>query len=71
MGLHGDFDDSQSFSDMGYEPDINIEDEAEDLSHKRQVRKMLEDRLEKKRLKEEFRDEFSADDEFDWGDDIY
>lgn len=43
--------------------DINYDDDKEALSHKKRVRRMLEERLERKRLKEEF-DEM--DGEFDW-----
>lgn len=39
------------------------ENDAEQLSHRKRVRKALEERLERKRLKEEF-DEL--DGEFDW-----
>jgi len=58
MSLHKDHDDSQSFSDFNYE-------EAPQLSsHKKRVRQMLEEKLERKRLKAEFEDEL--DGEFDW-----
>ena len=60
MGLHKDYDDSQSFSDFNYEED------PEELNHKKRVRQMLEERLERKRLKEELDDEFEG--EFDWDD---
>ncbi len=55
MSLHKDYDES---------PYVNFEEGAEDLQHKKQVRRLLEDRLEKKRLKDELEDEWS--DEFDW-----
>lgn len=58
MGLHKDQDDNPSFSDL------NFEDEPEDLNRKKHVRRMLEDRLERKRLKQELDDEL--DGEFDW-----
>lgn len=60
MGLHKEPDD-QSFSDF------NFDDEFEDISRKKQVKKMLEDKLERKRLKEEFMDDFDElNGEFDW-----
>ncbi len=63
MGLDHDFEDSQSFSEYGFE------DDPKELDHKKRVRKMLEERLERKRLKEEFQDEFDdSSDEFDWDD---
>lgn len=58
MSLRRDYD-NHSFSEYSYED----EEDKEKLSHKRQVRKMLEEKLERKRLKEEF-DEL--DGEFDW-----
>ena len=48
-----------SFFDDNYEnPDV--------LKHKKRVRQMLEDRLERKRLKDELDDEIEG--EFDWKD---
>ena len=59
MSLHkDDYDDSQSFSDLNYEED------AKDLKHRKQVRRMLDERLERKRLKQELDDEIEG--EFDW-----
>jgi hypothetical protein len=60
MSLHKDYDD-----DSHYFSDHAMETDKEELSHKRRVRKLLEDRLERKRLKEEI-DEL--DGEFDWDD---
>ena len=60
MGLHKDYDDNQSFSDFNYEDDLDK------LSHKKRIRRMLEDRLEHKRLKAELDDELEG--EFDWKD---
>lgn len=57
MSLHREQDESYSI------PDFSIDEDKETLSHKKRVRKMLEDRLERKRLKDEF-DEL--DGEFDW-----
>lgn len=60
MGLRKENDDDyHAFSDYSYEED---EDPAK-LSHKRRVRKMVEERLERKRLKQEL-DELDGD--FDW-----
>jgi hypothetical protein len=51
----------QPLSDFNYDEEISLS------SHKKDVRRMLEERLERKRLKEEFKDDFdelSAD--FNW-----
>ncbi len=59
MSLHRERDE-YSFSD--YE----VEDK-EDLSHRKKVKRLLEDRLERKRLKDEFKDDFDElSGEFDW-----
>ncbi len=61
MSLHRNYDDVRSFFDMSQD------DDKEELSHKKHVRQMLENRLEQKRLKEEleyFDGELDA--EFDW-----
>lgn len=50
-------DDSYSFLN------VELEKDDKELSHKKRVRKLLEDRLERKRIREEF-DEL--DGEFDW-----
>lgn len=61
MSLHRDQDDSRSFIDF------NHEDDKQALSHKKHVRKMLENRLERKRLKEELEYfDGELDGEFDW-----
>ena len=60
MGLHKDYDDAQSFPDFDYED----EQDHDKLSHKKRVRQMLEERLERKRLKAELDDELEG--EFDW-----
>lgn len=61
MGLHEEYDD-QSFSDYNYE-----EDDREDTSHRKRIKRMLEDRLERKRLRDEFKDDFDElSGEFDW-----
>lgn len=60
MGLHEEHEES-FFSDNNYKEDI------EDLPHKKRVRRLLEDRLERKRLLQEMKDEFDeVDGEFDW-----
>ncbi len=59
MGLHRDRDDNSFFSDFKY-------DDADELDHKKNVRRLLEDRLERKRLKEELDDELEG--EFNWDD---
>ena len=61
MGLRREHEEDFSFSEHHFEEDH----EKEDLSHKRHVRKLLEERLERKRIKEEF-DEL--DGEFNWDD---
>lgn len=61
MSLNKDHEDGQFFSD------VNFEDmDEETLSHKKYVRRRLEERLEQKRLKEELEDELEG--EFDWDD---
>ncbi|KTC90012.1 hypothetical protein OQJ18_05980 [Fluoribacter dumoffii] len=60
MELHEDYDD-QSFSDYNYDDDI------ESMAHRKNVRRMLEEKLERKRLKEEFKDDFDElSGDFDW-----
>lgn len=58
MSLPREYEEESSFSEYSYD-----EEDAQELTHKKRVRRMLEDRLERKRLKEEF-DEL--DGEFDW-----
>lgn len=62
MSLYKDYNDNQSF------PDFNCDEseDIEELNHKKQVRRMLEDRLERKRLKAELEDELEG--EFHWDD---
>ncbi|WP_058534870.1 PA3496 family putative envelope integrity protein [Legionella saoudiensis] len=60
--LHEDYDD-QSLSDYSYDDDAD----ATDTAHRKNVRRMLEERLERKRLREEFKDDFDElSGEFDW-----
>lgn len=61
MSLNKDHDDGQIFSDFNYD-----EMDEKTLSHKKYVRRMLEERLERKRLKQELEDELEG--EFDWDD---
>ena len=59
MSLHREHDE-YSFSDYEFE-------DKEDLSHRKKVKRLLEDRLERKRLKDEFKDDFDElSGEFDW-----
>lgn len=61
MGLHEEYED-QSFSDYNYE-----EDDMEDSTQRKRIKRMLEDRLERKRLRDEFKDDFDElSGEFDW-----
>lgn len=59
MSLRKDYDEDNHFMEHQFEPTEN----KEELSHKKRVRKMLDEQLERKRLKAEF-DEL--DGEFDW-----
>ncbi|CEG56670.1 PA3496 family putative envelope integrity protein [Legionella fallonii] len=60
MSLHEDHD-HQSFSDYNYDEEI------EDLPKKKRIKRMLEERLERKRLKDEFKDDFDElGGEFNW-----
>lgn len=63
MGLHKDYDyrDDYNLNDYDHEED------AETRHHRKRVRQMLEERLERKRLKEEIDDiDDLLEDEFDW-----
>ncbi|KTD34124.1 hypothetical protein Lmor_1521 [Legionella moravica] len=60
MSLHEEYDD-QSFSDY------NFDDDIDEMNQKKRVKRMLEDRLERKRLRDEFKDDFDElSGEFDW-----
>ena len=60
MGLY-EHPDEQSYSDYNYD------DENGENNHKKKVKRMLEDRLERKRLKDECKDDFDElNGEFDW-----
>lgn len=53
--------------DEYFSSDFNYEQSIEDLPKKKRIRKLLEDRLERKRLKAEFEDDFDElSGEFDW-----
>lgn len=60
MDLHEEYDD-QSFSDYNYDDDV------ESTAHRKNIRRLLEEKLERKRLKEEFKDDFDElSGDFDW-----
>ena len=63
MVWHKEYEDHQ-------EPfDFNFEEDYETLSHKKKIRRRLEDRFDRRSLKHELEDyEGELDDEFDWGD---
>lgn len=65
MGLHEDYDDRHDCSDLNLDEKEGY-DQVDTPEHKRRMRRMIEDRLERKRLKEELQDELEA--EFDWDD---
>jgi hypothetical protein len=63
MALQEDQDEF-SFSECKYDEE---EIEIEDAHQKKRVKRLLEDRLERKRLKDEFKDDFDElSGEFDW-----
>lgn len=60
MSLHEDYD-KHYFSDYKFDEDID------DLPKRKRIKRMLEDKLEHKRLKDEFKDDFDElGGEFDW-----
>lgn len=61
MRQHHIDDDTHHYSDF------DIKEDPETLNHRKQVRRMLEDRLERKRLRADIQDDFKED-EFDWDD---
>ncbi|WP_232220586.1 hypothetical protein [Legionella tunisiensis] len=62
MSLPREYDDENySFTEYSYD-----EEDVDQLSHKKRVRKMLEEKLERKRLREELEEEWDSD--FDWDD---
>ncbi len=61
MGLHHEEHGDHSFSDY------NLDDNVEDIAQKKKVKRLLDERLERKRLKEECKDDFDEiNGEFDW-----
>lgn len=64
MSLHEDSDD-YSFSDYNYDE----LDDREHLDEKKKVKRLLDERLERKRLKDECKDEFDElNGDFNWDD---
>lgn len=64
-GNYTDIDDHNYGSDTHYEEQEH--EDIDDLVHRKRVRRMLEEKLERKRLKEELEDyEGELDDEFNW-----
>lgn len=62
MGLHKDYED-KTFSDCSYDDDVS------NLDHKKKIKRLLDEKLERKRLKDEFKDDFDElNGEFDWDD---
>jgi hypothetical protein len=63
MGLHReDYEESSYY-------DYRSQENPEELVHKKKVKRLLEDRLERKRLKAECKDDLDElDAEFDWND---
>jgi hypothetical protein len=62
MDVHNDYDDESHHSG-----ELNYYDESEGVIHKKRIRRMLEDRLDRKRLKEALEDfDGELDDTFDW-----
>lgn len=65
MSLHEELDD-YSFNEYKYEEEAKS---VEELSHKKRVKRLLEERLERKRLQDEFKDDFDElNGEFNWAD---
>lgn len=58
MGLHHYHEESYDFNDH------NIEEDETTLEHRREVKKRLDETLEKRRLREAIKDDL--EDEFDW-----
>ena len=59
MSSHKEYNDHRLFSEVNH-------DDQETMKHRKRVRQMLEDRIDRKRLKEELDDELEG--EFDWKD---
>lgn len=58
MSLNHDYEDYLSSSDYEHQ------ESPEGIEHRRHIRRLLEDRLERKHLREALSDDF--EDEFDW-----
>lgn len=65
MRFHHENDQIDNFDEANFS-EIEFEEDAAVRHHKKRVRQMLEDRLERKRLKAELED--LDEDEFDWDD---
>ena len=62
MALHEESDD-YSFTDFKYDE----LDDTEKLNQKKKIKRLLDERLERKKLKDEFKDDFDElNGEFDW-----
>jgi hypothetical protein len=63
MSLHEDSDD-YTFTDHKFDDDIS---DIQDINQKKKIKRLLDERLERKRLKDEFKDDFDElSGEFDW-----
>ena len=63
MSLHEDSDD-YSFSEHQFDDELS---DGQDLNQKKKIKRLLDERLERKRLKDEFKDDFDElSGEFDW-----
>ncbi len=58
-----DIDDDSVYSDMSFEDEVAANDK--DIEAKRKVRRLLEDRIERKRLQEDLGNDFEWEDDFD------
>ena len=62
MALHEESDD-YSFTDFKYDE----LDDTEKLNQKKKIKRLLDERLERKKLKDEFKDDFDElNGDFDW-----
>jgi hypothetical protein len=65
MSLHEDLDD-YSFTEHKFDDEVN---DVQDLNQRKKIKRLLDERLERKRLKDEFKDDFDElGGEFDWDD---
>lgn len=65
MNLH--LDDSHPAEDDSFS-EFHYDEDRHELPHKRHVRRMLEDKLERRRFKQELSELDELDGEFDWDD---